>query len=72
MYAPNEATQNQQKSSSSTSKITTTVASSTVYVTKTGKKYHRSGCASLSKSKIKTTKDDAKKKGYTACSKCNP
>ena len=73
MYTPNKATQNQQNSSSSTSKIAPTTSSSqTVYTTKTGKKYHRSGCASLSKSKIKTTKADAKKEGYTACSKCNP
>lgn len=46
--------------------------SQTVYVTKTGKKYHQDGCASLSKSKIAINKDDAEKEGYTPCSKCNP
>lgn len=44
----------------------------TVYITKTGKKYHRSNCSSLSKSKISIDINDAKSQGYTACSKCNP
>lgn len=44
----------------------------TVYITKTGKKYHRSSCSSLSKSKIETTVFSAKLQGYTACSKCKP
>jgi hypothetical protein len=44
----------------------------TVYITKTGKKYHASGCQYLSKSKIPIDKDKAIERGYTACSKCNP
>jgi hypothetical protein len=44
----------------------------TVFVTKTGKKYHRAGCRYLSKSKISTALKDAKASGYTACSVCNP
>jgi len=44
----------------------------TVYITKTGKKYHRDGCRSLSQSKIKTTLQEAKAKGYTACKACHP
>ncbi|MGA2496919.1 MAG: hypothetical protein ABSH20_04215 [Tepidisphaeraceae bacterium] len=44
----------------------------TVHVTRTGKKYHRAGCAYLSKSDIPITLDQAKAKGYTPCSKCNP
>ncbi len=43
-----------------------------VYITKTGKKYHADGCASLSKSKIQTTLSDAVSKGLESCSKCNP
>jgi hypothetical protein len=43
----------------------------TVYVTKTGSKYHLDGCSYL-RSKIKTTKDQAVKDGYTACSRCKP
>ena len=44
---------------------------STVYVTKTGKKYHRDGCSSLSKSKIAITYAEAVAKGYTPCKSCN-
>lgn len=44
----------------------------TVYITKTGKKYHREGCSSLSKSKISISLSDAKAKGYTACKNCKP
>ena len=43
----------------------------TVYVTKTGDKYHSAGCSCLKKSKIPMSLEDAKKK-YSACSKCNP
>jgi len=44
----------------------------TVYITKTGEKYHSDGCQYLSKSKIAISLDDAKAEGYTPCSKCNP
>lgn len=44
--------------------------SQTVYITKTGKKYHRDGCQYLRKSQIAISLDDAKAEGYTACSKC--
>ena len=44
----------------------------TVYITKTGKKYHRDGCRYLSQSKIKTTLKDAKANGYTPCKVCRP
>jgi competence protein ComEC len=44
----------------------------TVYVTKTGKKYHRATCRYLSRSKISTSLKDAKANGYTACSVCKP
>lgn len=44
----------------------------TVYVAKTGKKYHKSTCRYVSKSKTAMTKSEAKKKGYTACSICKP
>lgn len=43
-----------------------------VYVTKTGKKYHRAGCSSLLKSKIEISKSDAIDGGYEACGKCKP
>lgn len=44
----------------------------TVYITKSGKKYHADGCKSLSKSKISISLTDAKSKGYGPCSLCNP
>lgn len=40
------------------------------YVTKTGSKYHRSGCSHLSKSKIPMSYDEIVAKGYKPCSKC--
>lgn len=44
----------------------------TVYVTKTGSKYHRVDCRYLKKSKIETTLSAAKGQGYEPCSVCNP
>lgn len=44
----------------------------TVYVTKTGEKYHRGSCGYLSKSKIAIELTDAKASGYTPCSRCKP
>ncbi|MGA9773217.1 MAG: hypothetical protein WBV94_29570 [Blastocatellia bacterium] len=44
----------------------------TVYVTNTGKKYHRDGCQYLSRSQIPIKKSEAINKGYTACSRCSP
>lgn len=43
-----------------------------VYITKTGEKYHSAGCSSLSKSCIPIKLSEAKAKGYTPCSKCDP
>jgi len=44
----------------------------TVYITKSGEKYHKAGCRYLSKSQIKTTKKEAVKNGYEACKVCKP
>ncbi len=44
----------------------------TVYITKTGEKYHRDGCQYLKKSRIPIDLIDAIRKGYTPCSKCDP
>ncbi len=46
-------------------------ASQVVYITRTGKKYHRDGCSYL-KSRIPSTVGDAKRTGLGACSRCNP
>lgn len=44
----------------------------TVYGTKSGAKYHNAGCSYLSKSSNSMTLEQAKAKGLTPCSKCNP
>jgi hypothetical protein len=44
----------------------------TVYITRTGAKYHRAGCGSLAKSSIPIKLSEAVAKGYTACRLCNP
>lgn len=43
----------------------------TVYITKSGEKYHRGGCSYL-KSRIPITIDDAIENGYTMCKRCKP
>ena len=43
----------------------------TVYITKTGRKYHAEGCEFLSKSKIAIPLDEARAK-YDPCSVCHP
>ena len=50
---------------------TPVVRSETVYVTRTGKKYHREGCSSLRRSKIPISLADAKQR-YGPCGRCNP
>lgn len=44
----------------------------TVYITRTGKKFHRDGCRSLSRSKIPIKRADAIASGYGACKVCRP
>jgi hypothetical protein len=44
----------------------------TVYITRTGAKYHRAGCRSLSRSSIPIQLSEAVAKGYTACRVCRP
>ena len=44
----------------------------TVYITQTGKKYHRDGCSALRRSKKQIALTEAKQKGYGPCSRCNP
>ncbi|MCL6548970.1 MAG: hypothetical protein K6T30_08675 [Alicyclobacillus sp.] len=56
----------------STSSGSGTTQDITVYVTNTGTKYHREGCRYLSQSCIPISLADAKARGYTPCSVCNP
>lgn len=48
------------------------VASQTVYITKTGHKYHQSDCKFLKKSRNTIDLEAAKSLGYGPCSKCYP
>jgi methylphosphotriester-DNA--protein-cysteine methyltransferase len=43
-----------------------------VYITKTGKKYHRASCQYLRKSQIEISMKEAVDRGYTPCSVCTP
>jgi phosphatidylserine/phosphatidylglycerophosphate/cardiolipin synthase-like enzyme len=47
-------------------------SSDEVYITRTGKKYHRAGCGSLSRSCIPISRKDAEARGYGPCSRCSP
>ena len=44
----------------------------TVYITKTGEKYHTERCASVRKSKISVLLGEAVSKGYEPCKRCKP
>lgn len=44
----------------------------TVYITKTGKKYHTATCSYLGESKTGIKLSEAVERGYTPCSRCNP
>lgn len=60
------------KTSSSNNSSSNITQRTTVYITKTGSKYHKSSCSYLKKSKISISLKSAKSQGYTACSRCNP
>jgi hypothetical protein len=42
----------------------------TVYITRTGRRYHSGGCSSLRSSSIQISLSDARSQGYTACARC--
>ena len=43
-----------------------------VYVTRTGKKYHRDGCRYLAMSKFAISLKEAEARGYSPCKVCRP
>ena len=57
--------------SSVASEAVDAAAQNDVYVTRTGTKYHREGCRSLSRSKIPLSLAEAKQK-YSPCGRCSP
>ena len=70
----NEASPSSTTGASHNQSIGTTQTTSgiTVYITKTGEKYHRSWCQYLSNSKIPISLEKAVQRGYGRCSKCDP
>lgn len=44
----------------------------TIYVTESGKKFHKKNCTVVKEGKKGLELAEAKKKGYTACSVCKP
>ena len=52
--------------------VSVNVSAQTIYITKTGKKYHKTGCRYLKYSKKELTLERALTHGYQACSICKP
>lgn len=67
-----EASQTKDATVEKTSVKQNAVSTQTVYITKSGTKYHRSECSYLKSSRIPISLEDAKKGGYTPCSVCKP
>lgn len=61
----------QQEAVQKASQVEAQKISTTVYITKTGAKYHRDGCKYLSKSKIAISLENARS-SYSPCSVCSP
>lgn len=68
----NSSTTQKSPNNTSVPAVNSNSQGTTVYITKTGNKYHRSSCSYLKNSKISININDAKSEGYTACSRCNP
>ena len=61
------------KSATTNASLSSTAqAGDTVHATKTGRRYHRTGCSSLSRSDIPMTRKEAEAKGLTPCKVCKP
>jgi hypothetical protein len=52
--------------------ITVSIVGQTVYITRTGEKYHDGGCRYLRRSCIEISLANAIAQGYEPCSVCNP
>ncbi len=44
----------------------------TVYITRTGTKYHRAGCRHLARSSVPISRKEAEARGYAPCKVCRP
>jgi hypothetical protein len=73
MYQKGEAAGYEQGIADTKSKYSASNSSGVkVYVTPSGSRYHEKGCDYLSDKAFQISLKEAKKNGYTACSKCNP
>lgn len=73
MYRKGEASGYEQGVADTKSKYSASNSSGVkVYVTPSGSRYHEKGCDYLSDKAFPISLKEAKKNGYTACSKCNP
>lgn len=59
-------------SKESESQQTSAMVGTIVYITKSGTKFHRDGCSSLSKSRISIPYEDAVSRGFEPCGRCAP
>ena len=62
--------EDEKDTTSTTVKETEESNSDFCFVTASGTKYHKDGCSYLKKSKTKMTVDEAKRSGYSPCSRC--
>ena len=62
----------EQATAGPTTSAPATATDATVYITKSGDKYHQAGCRSLAESSIPISLKDAKARRYTPCSVCRP
>lgn len=65
-----QSTTSKKSSSSQSTTSTTKDVGGSVYIPKTGKKYHSNPNCSNMKNPTQTSLSDAKSRGYTACKKC--
>jgi endonuclease YncB( thermonuclease family) len=72
IWAPPPASQEAQTARAASAERVSKADEIIVYVTKTGKKYHREGCPHLRKSSRAITLKEALEKGYEPCSHCKP
>lgn len=71
-FSPRSSTQAPTAPTVSPPQATTGAGDDTVYITKTGTKYHRAGCSYLAKSSIPISRKDAEARGYAPCKVCKP
>ncbi|MBN1469408.1 MAG: hypothetical protein JXM74_10355 [Fusobacteriaceae bacterium] len=71
-YRHRTSTNTNTNKTNKTTKVTKSkINEKVVYITKSGKKYYKAGCSSLSKNKIEIILEEAFEQGYEPCKKCN-